>query len=74
MGGLATLCVLAILSLLLILYVFRNMRCDALREGGLPVADVGAEKALPLSRDVAFLLVVAIGVAAMAFSLAWGYI
>lgn len=73
-GGLATLCVLAILSLLLILYVFRNMRCDALREGRLPVADVGAEKALPLSRDVAFLLVVAIGVAAMAFSLAWGYI
>lgn len=74
--GMAVLCVLAVASALLIAVVLRRMRYDAVREGRLPAAPFfsAAEGALPLHRDVLLWTVTGIGVAAMLFSLSWGYL
>lgn len=72
--GIIVLCILTVCSVVLVVFVFKVMRGDAVREGRLPSARFApaAEGAIPLRRDVMLWLIVAMGAAATLFSLVWG--
>ncbi|HIS58602.1 MAG TPA: CPBP family intramembrane metalloprotease [Candidatus Limadaptatus stercoravium] len=74
--GMVALCVLAAASAVLVFFVLGRMKKDAVRAGRIPGGRffASAEGELSLSRDMTFWAVVAIGVAAMLFSLSWGYL
>lgn len=74
--GVVVLSALALASVAVIVVVFARMRADAVREGRLPVRqfEPASAGALPLHKDIVLWAVVAIGVAATAFSFVWGMV